>query len=285
MALWRSSSRSSRPSRGPLTRRRAWPPPAGGAGACPAPGRGPVMPGPPRARRCSRVPAARRRCLLGAPGGQLARRAVEDDLALVHERDLRTGGADVLDQVGADTTTVARWPSSRSRARNFTRCSGSSPAVGSSSSSSSGSLTIACAMPTRRSIPPDRVRSFALALPPRSTRSTAAATARGTRAGRHLLQQREVLDELRHREARVVAEVLRQVPEPAPDLAPRAVGARVPAEQPQPAGGRRDHGGHHAQQRGLARAVRAEQPEHPGTGLAGPPRPRPGSGRTAWSDR
>ena len=80
------------------------------------------------------------------------------------------------------TTTVARWPRSRSRARNATRCSGSSPAVGSSSSSSSGSLTIACAIPTRRSIPPDRVRSLAFALPPSSTRSSAAATAAGTRA-------------------------------------------------------------------------------------------------------
>ena len=68
-------------------------------------------------------------------------------------------------------------------ARNATRCSGSSPAVGSSSSSSSGSLTIACAIPARRSIPPDKVRSFALALPPRSTRSTAAATAAGIRVG------------------------------------------------------------------------------------------------------
>jgi hypothetical protein len=58
----------------------------------------------------------------------------------------------------------------------------SSPAVGSSGSSSCGSFTIACAMPTRRSIPPGRVRSFALALPPSSTCSTAAATAAGTRA-------------------------------------------------------------------------------------------------------
>ena len=42
---------------------------------------------------------------------------------------------------------------------------------------------MACAMPTRRSMPPDRVRSLALALAPRSTRSTAVATACGTRAG------------------------------------------------------------------------------------------------------
>ena len=48
--------------------------------------------------------------------------------------------------------------------------------------------------------------------------------------------------------------------------------ARVPAEQPQPAGARRDHGGHHAEQRGLARSVRAEQAEYPGTGLQAHPR-------------
>ena len=42
---------------------------------------------------------------------------------------------------------------------------------------------MACAMPTRRSMPPDSVRSLALALPPRSTRSTAVATAVGTRRG------------------------------------------------------------------------------------------------------
>ena len=35
-------------------------------------------------------------------------------------------------------------------------------------------------MPTRRSMPPDSVRSLAFALGPRSTRSTAAATAFGT---------------------------------------------------------------------------------------------------------
>ena len=39
---------------------------------------------------------------------------------------------------------------------------------------------MACAMPTRRSIPPDRVRSRARAWPPSSTRSSAAVTAAGT---------------------------------------------------------------------------------------------------------
>ena len=79
----------------------------------------------------------------------------------------------------------------------------------------------------------------------------------GTRRRRHLLEQREVLDELGHGEPRVVAEVLRQVAEPAADLPPLRVGAGITVEQPQPARGRRDHRGQHPQQRGLARAVRA----------------------------
>ena len=37
--------------------------------------------------------------VLGAPGGQFRRGAVEDDLAGVDQRDLRTGRADVLDEV------------------------------------------------------------------------------------------------------------------------------------------------------------------------------------------
>src|SRR4029453_1721047 len=115
---------------------------------------------------------------------------------------------------------------------------------------SSGWLTIAWAIPTRRSIPPDSVRSLALALSPRPTCSTAAATAPGTRRARgppptrhprrwQLLQQREVLHELHHREARVVAQVLRQVAEPASDLPPRAINAGIRGEQPTPARGRR----------------------------------------------
>ena len=56
-----------------------------------------------------------------------------------------------------DTTTQASRPSSRSSARKVTRCSGSSPAVGSSSSRIRGSLTIAWAIPTRRTMPPESV--------------------------------------------------------------------------------------------------------------------------------
>ena len=37
-----------------------------------------------------------------AAGGQLARRALEDDLSSVHQRHLRAGSADILDQVRAD---------------------------------------------------------------------------------------------------------------------------------------------------------------------------------------
>src|SRR4029450_3763382 len=86
-----------------------------------------------------------------------------------------------------------------------------------------------------------------------------------------LLQQREVLHELHHREARVVAQVLRQVAEPAADLLSRAVVTWIAAEQPQPARARRDHRGQHPQQGRLARPVRAQQPEHPRPGRQGHP--------------
>ena len=62
--------------------------------------------------------------------------------------------------------------------RKRIRCSGSSPVVGSSSSSSCGSATIAWAIPTRRRIPPDRVR---ILRPARSSSSTAARAARTRR--------------------------------------------------------------------------------------------------------
>jgi hypothetical protein len=42
---------------------------------------------------------------------------------------------------------------------------------------------MAWAIPARRSIPPDSVRSLARVWPPRPVRSTAVATAAGTRAG------------------------------------------------------------------------------------------------------
>jgi hypothetical protein len=90
--------------------------------------------------------------------------------------------------------------------------------------------------------------------------------------GRHVLEQREVLDEVRDREARVVAESLRQVAEPASDLPPRPVLAGIAVQQPQLAAGRRDHRGHHPQQRGLARAVGPQQPEHSRPGLQAHPR-------------
>ena len=95
------------------------------------------------------------------------------------------------------------------------RCAGSRPAVGSSSSSIAGSLTMACAMPARRTMPPDSVfiRSSARSARP-DPFDRPAAPRRGVRL-RHLLQPGHVLDELAHGEPRVEAEVLRQVAEPA----------------------------------------------------------------------
>ncbi len=86
-------------------------------------------------------------------------------------------------------------------------------------------------------------------------------------ARRDLLEQREVLDELHDGERRVVAEVLRQVAEAAADLAAVCGVPRVPAQQPDLAGRRRQHGREHAQQGGLARAVRPQQAEHAGAGI------------------
>src|SRR5689334_19446805 len=45
--------------------------------------------------------------------------------------------------------------------------------------------------------------------------------------------------------------------------------AGVALEEPDPAGRRWDHGGQHPQQRGLARPVRAEQSQDPGSGRHG----------------
>lgn len=81
-----------------------------------------------------------------------------------------------------ETTTVAAVPNSLSSERKSTRCSGSRPAVGSSSSSSSGSFTTAWAIPARRTIPPESVFIFVSIRSPSPTRRTARSTAAGTRS-------------------------------------------------------------------------------------------------------
>ena len=173
MVLWRSSRRSNRARRVGLTR-----------SDCERSGSvTEVMPALPQARRCSRVPTASR------PEPWPAPRAVSSSGVPRNTMCPRSMSATSVQAAPTSstrcvlTTTVAVSPNSRSTARNCTRCSGSSPAVGSSNSSSSGSLTMAWAIPTRRNIPPERVRSLDLALSPSSTRSTAAATAAGIRAG------------------------------------------------------------------------------------------------------
>lgn len=61
--------------------------------------------------------------------------------------------------------------------------------VGSSSSSRSGELTIAWAMPTRRTMPPDRVFTRASIRSARPTRATTRSTAAGTAAASISLSQ------------------------------------------------------------------------------------------------
>src|SRR5215475_7965068 len=87
------------------------------------------------------------------------------------------------------------------------------------------------------------------------------------RRSRHLLQQREVFDELGDREAGVEAEVLRQIPKSPTDLRTRPMSARITSEHPHRPRGRSNDGGEHPQQRCLSGAVRTEEPEHPRTGF------------------
>lgn len=54
-----------------------------------------------------------------------------------------------------DSITTRSAASSLSRLRRRTRSSGSRPAVGSSTTITRGSASSACAMPTRRSMPPE----------------------------------------------------------------------------------------------------------------------------------
>ena len=157
-----------------------------------------------------------------------------------------------------ETTTQLSPPTSRSSRRKLTRCSGSSPAVGSSSSRILGSLTIACAIPTRRTIPPDSVFIRLSARSASPTRSSARSTAAGIALARHLLQPRHVLDELARGVARVEAEALRQVADVPADLA-QVAAVRVDADEAERAGVRSRDGRQRLHQRRLAGAVGAEQ--------------------------
>ena len=160
-----------------------------------------------------------------------------------------------------DSSTVERWPRADNVRRRSARCAGSSPVVGSSSTTSRGSPSSACASPTRRRCPPD---SRLIRTEARSASPTASSTRRTSwdraLAVVPLLEDGDVLDEPEGGHVRGVAELLRQVAELATHrghLGLRAV--RVAPEQPHLAAVRSDRGGDDAQQRRLAGAVGTEQ--------------------------
>ena len=74
--------------------------------------------------------------------------------------------------------TIRSCANSDSRLRKRTRSPGSSPAVGSSRIKISGSLSSACAMPTRRFIPPESFTIFLRRTSVRLTRSSSASICR-----------------------------------------------------------------------------------------------------------
>jgi hypothetical protein len=200
-----------------------------------------------------------------AAGGQLVRRAAEHDLARVHQRHLGTRRAHVLDQVrGHDD-------------------GGALPEV----AQQGAELDALLGVQARGRLVEQqqfRVVHDGLRDPDPAQHAARQRTQLGPGldaevdpldrgghglrdpGGRHLFQQREVLDELDHGEGRVIAEGLRQVAEPAPDLPAGGLPGRVPVQQPELAGRRRQDRGQHAEQRGLARAVRPEQAEDTGPG-------------------
>ena len=64
------------------------------------------------------------------------------------------------DTIWVEINTIRSCENSEMKFRRRTRSPGSSPAVGSSMTSISGSFNIACAIPTRRFMPPDRLEIF-----------------------------------------------------------------------------------------------------------------------------
>jgi hypothetical protein len=182
-----------------------------------------------------------------SPGGQFTGRAAEHDLARGHQRHLGARGTDVLDQVGGHDHGRVLAKIADQRAER-------DPLLG----VEAGRRLI---QQQQVRVVHDRLRD---AHPAQHAARQRAQPGLGPGAevdpfdGRghcrrhpvrgHLLEQREVLDELGHGERRVIAEVLRQVAEPAPDLRARGRLAGIPVEQSHPARRRRQHGGEHAEQ-------------------------------------
>src|SRR5690606_33922448 len=84
---------------------------------------------------------------------------------------------------------------------------------------------------------------------------------------RHLLEEREVLDELEDGEVRVEAELLRQVAEATADLAKIVGVPRGPSQERDVAVRGLQDRGEYAKERCLARAVRAKEAEDAGASL------------------
>ena len=120
-----------------------------------------------------------------------------------------------------DSTTVVPGPTSDSISRKRSRCSGSSPAVGSSNTRSSGRPNRAWAMATLRRIPPESLLIFLWRTSSRPTTPSTRRTSswRDPRVG-HLLEDGDVVHELERAEVLVEPGFLRHVAESPTDLDP-----------------------------------------------------------------
>ena len=111
-----------------------------------------------------------------------------------------------------DRITTTSDAMSASRLWKRTRSSGSRPAVGSSTMTSFGLPSSACAMPKRWRMPPENPPSFCLRTWWRLTRCSSASTVSRARLRvDEALEAREVVEQLERRDLRIDAEVLRQV--------------------------------------------------------------------------
>ena len=211
-----------------VRRRRAGAQVAAGAGAGqPAAERARVLPRRPPRPGPRRSPASS----AGVPEKRIRPRNMTYD-PLAQGRDL--GGV-----VGRqhDTAAVAV---STSNERSASRCSGSRPVAGSSSTSRSGSPTSAAGQRDPLLHAARQRADLACASRRRGRRPRAPAASCCRRRVGVLLEDRDVVDHLERREARVEPGRLRQVAEPAPDLErdPSGGPGRAPAAQSPPGRGR-----------------------------------------------
>ena len=256
MVLWRSSRRSNRARRVGRTR-------------CDWERSGTVtevMPAPRQARRCSPVPTARRPSRAHTPRRQLIGGAPKHDASPVHERHLGAGGPDVFDEVRAHDHR-GRLAQLAQHRPELHPLFGVEPGGGLVQQQQLRVVDDGLGDPHPAQHPTREGAQLGLGPFPELDPLHGGSHCSGYPSGGHLLQEREVLDELHDRKPRVIAQVLRQVAQSAADLPTLAVVRRVAAQQLQASRGRLQHGGHHPQQRSLASPVRAEEPEHPGTDL------------------